>query len=106
MVYYETPGQTVADAELRFDQATTPLALVTAPLPEAACSDGIDNDFDGLIDWDGGAAWNDGIPITDPDPQCVGKPWRNGERPSSSCGLGIELALLLPPLFWMHRRRR
>ena len=72
-----------------------------------ACSDGIDNDGDGLIDWDGGAAWNDGLPITDPDPQCVGKPSRNQERKSSyPCGLGIELNLLLPPLLWIHRRRR
>jgi hypothetical protein len=108
VVYYETPGQTVADAELRFDQATTPLELATAPLPEAACSDGIDNDGDGLIDWDGGAAWNDGTPFTDPDPQCVGKPARNKESRYSPrpCGLGAELALLLPALVWMRRRRR
>ena len=107
VVYYEPPGQTAADAELRFDQATTPLALATAPLPEAACSDGFDNDGDGLIDWDGGAAWNDGIPITDPDPQCVGRPSRNREAPSSyPCGLGAELALLSPCLILLHRRRR
>jgi len=107
VVYYETPGQTVADAELRFDQATTPLTLATAPLPEPACSDGMDNDGDGLIDWDGGAAWNDGIPITDPDPQCIGKPSRNREKPSSRpCGLGIELALLLPCLIWLSGRTR
>jgi hypothetical protein len=106
VVYYETPGQTVADAELRFDQATTPLELATATLPEPACGDGLDNDGDGLIDWDGSAAWNDGIPITDPDPQCVGRPSRNREKPSSyPCGLGAELALLLPPLLWMRRRR-
>ena len=98
----------MADAELRLDQATTPLALVTALLAEPACSDGIDNDGDGLIDWDGGAAWNDGTPITDPDPQCAGKPGKNREKKSSSypCGLGIELALLLPALMWMRRRRR
>jgi hypothetical protein len=110
VVYYETPGQTVADAELRFDQATTLLDLVTAPLPEPACSDGFDNDGDGLIDWDGGADWNGGIPITDPDPQCVGKPWRDREAPhprrSYPCGLGVELALLLPCLIWLGSRTR
>jgi hypothetical protein len=107
VVYYESPGQTAADAELRFDQATTPLALVTAPLPEPACSDGFDNDGDGLIDWDGGAAWNDGIPITDPDPQCIGRPSRNREAPSSRpCGLGLELVLLLSLLLPLRQRRR
>ncbi len=106
VVYYEAPGQGVADAEFRFAQATTPLDFATLPLPEAACSDGVDNDLDGLIDWDGGAQYNDGVPITNPDPQCVGYPWRSSERPSSSCGLGLELTLLLPPLLWMQRRRR
>jgi len=106
VVYYETPGRTAEDAERRFDQATTPLAFATAPLPEPACSDGLDNDGDGLIDWDGGAAWNDGIPITDPDPQCAGRPGLNRETPSSyPCGLGAELALLLPCLIWIRRRR-
>jgi cysteine-rich repeat protein len=64
------------------------------------CSDGIDNDADGRIDWDGGGAG-------DPDPQCVGKPFRNNER--SSCGLGAELALLLVALrrgFATRRRDR
>jgi hypothetical protein len=187
VVYYESPGQTTVDAELRFDQATTPLALATAPLPEAPdcddgldndgdgttdhpedpgcadasdasekdetgtypcddgvdndgdgsvdaadpacssgnpyapdptaprertfCQDGADNDGDGFIDWDGGGSA--GVPPaqqTDPDPECVDKPWQNMEtyspRRSYPCGLGAELALLLPPLMWMRRRRR
>ncbi len=190
IVYYETPGQAVADAELRFDQATTPLALTTAPLPEApdcddgldndgdgladfpddpgcedatdlserslllacddgadndndggsdfdpvtyadpgdestppsgegdpgcirpswtterpSCQDGIDNDGDGKIDYDAGLSANGHADPAGPDSQCVARPWGISEAPASSCGLGLELTLLLPPLFWMRRRR-
>ena len=59
------------------------------------CADGIDNDGDGAIDWDGGP--NHGTP----DPQCT-SPSRNRE---TSCGIGAELALVLPLLAWRRRRR-
>jgi hypothetical protein len=94
------------------------------------CQDGINNDTgqdtQGLIDYDGGQSiWGEctGVPggcpanvsdpegdgVANPDPQCVGTPWKNQEsnsKPSYSCGLSAELALLLPPLVWMWRRRR
>jgi hypothetical protein len=62
------------------------------------CDDELDNDADGKVDWDGGAA------ADPPDPQCAGTPWKNKERPP--CGVGAELALLLPLLGRIARRRR
>jgi hypothetical protein len=75
------------------------------------CQDGVNNDpgqdpDPGLIDYDAGNFANGSPDPNGPDPQCVGKPWKNQERKSSApCGLGSELALLLPLLFWRHRRR-
>jgi len=45
------------------------------------CQDGIDTDGDGRIDFDGGASLNGGVPFAAPDPQCLGAPWRDRERP-------------------------
>jgi subtilisin len=72
------------------------------------CQDGINNDpgEDALVDFDGGASLNGGVPLTAPDPQCVDKPWRASE--ANRCGLGAELALVaaLLPLARRARRRR
>jgi len=71
-----------------------------------ACQDGIDNDGDGMVDYDAGLSANDVADPNGPDPQCTA-PWTRDEAPTStSCGLGAELALALPLLIWMRRRRR
>lgn len=80
------------------------------------CQDGLDNDNQPGIDFDGGAAldldgngridaaFNPATPLVGaPDPQCVGAPWRMGE--GQGCGLGTELAFLLPLLEALRRRR-
>jgi hypothetical protein len=61
------------------------------------CDDGLDNDADGGRDWDGAG-------VGDPDPQCVGRPWKDSEA-SYACGLGHELAFLLPVLRALRMRR-
>jgi hypothetical protein len=70
----------------------------TSTTENPKCDDDVDNDGDGKIDWDGGASGGT------PDPQCIGKPWKNKEG-ASMCGLGAEVALLLPLLGWLYRRR-
>lgn len=69
-----------------------------------ACSNGIDDDGDGRIDFDGGASHNGGVALTDPDPPCVDKPNRNRET-ANACGLGAELALVLGAATAWRRRR-
>jgi hypothetical protein len=65
------------------------------PFPEAEpedppCDDGLDNDGDGQIDFD--------------DPQCA-RHWPYWEA-LPACGLGVELAAVIPLALWLHRRRR
>jgi len=76
------------------------------PVEDPACQNGVDDDGRPGIDFDGGASLNGGIPVDEPDPQCVGKPWRDSEAPPKACGLGGGPALLLPALLGLRRRRR
>ncbi len=88
-----------------------------------ACSNGIDDDGDGDTDTDDAgcknAGWDNENPEcsdgknNDPDgladaadPQCAGKPYRLSELPNAGCGLGGEVALLLPLLLGRLRRPR
>jgi len=69
----------------------------TIGFASSACNDGEDNDGDGLRDFDGAGVGN-------PDPQCLDAPWRN--REARGCGLGVELALVLPLIRVLRHRRR
>ena len=63
-----------------------------------ACDNGVDDDGDGKVDWDGGPSGGT------PDAQCTGNPRRNNERPG--CGIGFELAFVIPLLEAIRRARR
>lgn len=72
----------------------------SAPKENPRCDDELDNDGDGGTDWDGGA-----LGLT-PDAECIGKPARDRETPSTGgCGVGAELVPLLGLLGWRVRRR-
>ena len=82
------------------DAAFDALALAMERLHDptlAACEDGLDNDGDGSVDYpdDSGCAAPDAT-SENPTPP----------RPPAGCGIGPELAFLLPPLFAGLRRRR
>lgn len=70
------------------------------------CQDGRDNDGDGKVDFDGGASSNGEAPVANPDPDCT-SPTRDNEWMASSwgCGIGPEIALLVP-LLWRRRPRQ
>jgi hypothetical protein len=95
------------DGDVFTDYPDDPGCYDAAWLTESPeCQDGINNDpgQDALVDFDGGLSAL-GYDVSDPDPQCVGLAWKDKER--TGCGIGgFELALILPGLMWLHRRRR
>ena len=73
---------------------------------DALCQNGIDDDNTFGTDYDGGRSilGAGGMDPDGPDPTC-GQPWYDREAPRG-CGLGFELALALPLLMGLHRKRR
>ena len=95
------------DGDGYIDYPADPVCTTLATATEyGQCQDGNDNDHDGMIDFDGGLSiYGPGAPeLRDPDPRCSGDPSQK-ER-ASSCGLGFELALVLPLLAGLRAARR
>jgi cysteine-rich repeat protein len=95
------------DGDFRADYAADPLAAgdpgcfsaAANALEEPQCSDGIDNDGDGQVDFAGG-------PFGEPADAYCQTAAQNTEK-KKACGLGPELAVLLPLLAaWRRRRAR
>jgi hypothetical protein len=89
------------------DTADPGCQSANGPLENPRCQNGVHDDADGKMDFDGGLSIHGpGSPLlTDPDPQCAGKPWK--DREGTGCGLGFEASLLLPLLAaWRRRRAR
>jgi hypothetical protein len=71
------------------------------------CQDGLDNDGDGRVDFDGGASiYGEGsAEIVEPDPHCSGVAWNGSESaPRRSCGLGFGLSAGMLLLFRLLRK--
>ena len=69
-------------------------------IEDPACDDGLDNDGDGAIDWDGGFGG-----VADAGCFAATDTTETVPPPAPSCGIGPELALLLPLLAMLRRRR-
>jgi hypothetical protein len=82
------------DGDTLVDYGSDPGCAWPASYTESPeCSDGVDNDFDGPIDYPA-------------DLQCV-KPWDVREGVAGpQCGLGYELGVVLPLLWYLRERRR
>jgi hypothetical protein len=76
------------------------------PRENAKCQDGLDNDGQTGTDFDAGVSilGAGGADPSGADPQCLGAPWRDTERPSG-CGLGFEIGGALAGLALLRRRR-
>jgi hypothetical protein len=72
-----------------------------------ACQDGWDNDGDGTVDFDGGVSANlPWQPFAPPDPNCVRAHQGREDSTPPRCGIGIELAAILPLLMGLRSRLR
>ena len=76
---------------------------ISATREDPECQNGIDDDGDGRIDFDGGRAANGGTQLASPDPQCK---TAAQQSESGACGLGFEGGLAALLVAWRRRKIR
>ena len=99
---FSTPGAYV----LRLTAYDSPVVFDTVTVTAShTCNDGIDNDGDGRLDFDGGlsALGVDAPSPLVPDLGCFSDPIRDSEV-RQACGLGADLVVVLP--IWVFFRKR
>jgi hypothetical protein len=77
------------DGDGKIDMLDAGCPFPAAPVEATQCDDGVDNNGDGSVDFD--------------DPNCS-RLWPYWELPPR-CGIGAELALMIPLLGWWRRWR-
>ena len=92
------------DGDLLTNHPQDPGCVSVFGIEAPACQNGLDDDDDGTVDFDGGASIH-GEPVAAADPHCQGFSDAREAAGARRCGLGFEVAPLLAGLAALRRSR-